>query len=406
MSEEIKKLGADIQKEMNDLRDSVKNLSATETSVKEANEKMEKMRKDFGEKLEAQKSMFETHQTEVKKAIEDAKKSKAEGKSVSFADAVRKGLSDNDALKNFEAGKMKAMSMSVKSPITMTFGDSTTGDPSKIMRPGIVEEVSRRNHIRELIPTNSIAAEIFEVPKEKNQEGGAGNTAEGALKSQFSSEIIVDKYGVETIAARVLVSRRMLRNIDALTNYLNSRLPNLVLKQEDEQLLNGTGVSPQLFGVGKDAVAHSDIDYGEEVIQAQNWDVLASVMGFQMSEDFDVNGIVVNPIDFFDMVKAKGTNGQYVSPLMFVNGQALLYGVPVMKSTAVTKGGYFLGDWTQSELLFNEALNIRFSEEDGDNFSKNLVTVRCEEDVIHAIYQEKAYVKADFADGIAALTGS
>ena len=403
MSEEIKKLGTDIKKEIDGLRESIKNFEATETTVKEANEKMEKMQKDFGDLVKKQ----EDAETSYKKQIAEALKNRKDKEVQTFADSLRKSLTGKqDNLEAFYKGNAKGMSIEVKSPITMTFADSTTGDPSKTMRPGIVMEASRQNHIRELIGSAPLSSEVWEVPKEKNQKGGAGSSLEGETKSQFSSEIVVDQYNVQTIAATTVVSRRMLRNIDTLTTYLNSRLPNLVLKNEDTDLLTGSGIAPKIFGIEKDSTKHAAIDYGNEVIDAQNWDVLASVMGFQMSEDYAVNGIIVNPIDFFDMVKAKGSDGHYVSPLMFVNGRAVLYGVEVFKNTAVTKGGYFLGDWTQSELLINEALNIRFSEEDSDNFKKNLVTVRAEEDVLHAIYQEKAYVTATFANGIAALTAS
>lgn len=55
-----------------------------------------------------------------------------------------------------------------------------------------------------------------------------------------------------------------------------------------------------------------------------------------------------------------------------------------------------MGDFSQSELFVEEALTVRMSEESGDNFKKNLVTIRVEESILLANYYANAYLNGVF----------
>ena len=400
MSTDNKQLGAEIAAKINGLNEEIKTLKATEGRVHEVNEELKKMREDFA-KVQNRADVLET---EMKKAKPEGR----ETESKTFTDALKSSfLEQKDAFSKMasETGG-RNFGLEVKSPISMLFSNATTGKPSIDLKPGIVDIQRRRTHVRELIPQTVTDKQLVQIIRETSPQGGAGMQTEGSAKSQYSNTLTVVDFKVEAIAAFTKVSNQMLEDIDGLVGHLNTVLPKKILELEDTQLLAGTGTTPNLFGIAKDAITDSTWNLGAAVPVPQNWDVLARTIGFQMGQNFDVNGILLNPVDLFAMLTAKGQDGQYVSPLIMQGGQAFLYGVPVFMNTAVTAGKFFLGDWSESYIAQRSGLNVRFFDQNEDDAVKNLVTVRAEQRLAHVILRPTAYVFGDFGEGVADLTAS
>ena len=73
-------------------------------------------------------------------------------------------------------------------------------------------------------------------------------------------------------------------------------------------------------------------------------------------------------------------------------------GVPIIATDIVTAGTFMTADLNKAaELLFEDNIMTEFAYEDGDNFTKNLVTVRVEESVALPIYYTTAMLKGSFA---------
>ncbi len=92
----------------------------------------------------------------------------------------------------------------------------------------------------------------------------------------------------------------------------------------------------------------------------------------------------------------KTSTGEFTYPgLVTTDGMSLL-GVPIIETDIVGLGKFFLGDFSKSELFVEEALTVRLSEEAGDNFKKNIVTIRVEESILLSNYYANAYRKGNF----------
>jgi len=401
MSTDNKQLGAEIAAKINGLNEEIKTFKATESRVQEVNDEIKSMK----EELAKAKNRADILETEMKKVKPEGREAKAVG----FVEGIRSALLEQkDALAGFAntPGGARNMNLEVKTPINMLFSNAVTGQPSRDLRPGIVDIQRRRTHVRELIPQTTTSNQIVSILRETGPEGGAGMQTEGSAKSKFSNTLTVVDFKVQTIADFAVVSDQMLNDIDGLVGHLNTVLPKKILELEDTQLLTGNGATVNLFGLGKDAITDSTWNLGAAVPVPQNWDVLARTIGFQMGQNFDVNFILLNPVDLFAMLTAKGQDGQYVSPLIMQGGQAFLYGVPVFMNTAVTAGKFYLGDNTESYIAQRSGLNVRFFDQDEDNVKKNMVTVRAEQRLAHVILRPTAYVFGDFEEGIADLTAS
>jgi hypothetical protein len=72
--------------------------------------------------------------------------------------------------------------------------------------------------------------------------------------------------------------------------------------------------------------------------------------------------------------------------------------VPIVSTDIVTSGTFLTADLNRAaELLFEDNIMTEFAYEDGDNFTKNLVTVRIEESIAMPIYFSTAMRKGSFA---------
>ncbi|MTW37867.1 phage major capsid protein, partial [Streptococcus pneumoniae] len=89
----------------------------------------------------------------------------------------------------------------------------------------------------------------FDYVKEIAGEGAPATAAEGATKSQFDLDLQEVSVKAEWIAGFIKISRNMLDDVEGMTTFLGSRLPELLLRTEDAQILNGNGTSPNLSGI-------------------------------------------------------------------------------------------------------------------------------------------------------------
>ena len=190
----------------------------------------------------------------------------------------------------------------------------------------------------------------------------------------------------------------MLDDVTGMTTFLGSRLPELLLRAEDSQILSGTGTSPQIKGImtsgnftAFSGAATIDI---EQLVQA---------ISQLEALDREANGILLNPADYYNIMLTKASgSGEYDLPTSIVrieNGQLFVAGVPVFKSTAMTVDKFLVGDWRMgANLIFREPAKVQFFYEDGTNAQQNKVTVRVEERVALPIYGNDYFIYGDFGN--------
>jgi HK97 family phage major capsid protein len=281
----------------------------------------------------------------------------------------------------------------------MTFGNAFTsaGASTTFVKPGIIELPKRKLHIRELLQGGGMGPNsTFDYVKEITGTGSIANTAEGTLKSQFGLALQETSVRAEWIAGFMVMSYNLLNDVEGMTTFLSNRLPEKLLRVEDSQILNGSGVQPNLLGIQSvgnyTAAAASAVNRAETLINAiSQLEVL----------DREANGILLNPQDWYNLLLYKAsTSGEYTLPVnlvQFINGQIYIAGVPVFKSTAQTFSDFLVGDWTMgANLITREPARVEFFREDSTNVRTNQVTVRIEERVALPVYGNDYFVYGNF----------
>ncbi|CAL1518198.1 phage major capsid protein [Chitinophaga sp. MM2321] len=320
----------------------------------------------------------------------------------SFRSLLAESIEENkDAIERFATKSAREVSFQMKAVGDMTLVSATTFPTADVsitdLRPGIIEQPRRRLHIRQLLTGGSMSGSHYAYVKEIAGEGAIAPTAEGAAKPRLDLRLQEVSTPSQTIAGIVKVSRKMLRDVAGLTTFLQSRLPEKLLRVEDDQLINGDGVSPNISGI-TDAGNYTPYAGTTQVWVEQLVDAVTQLE----DADRDANGILVRPSDYATLLlnRAAGGAGTYDLPrelVTYINGQLYVAGVPVFKSTAANPGQFIVGDWVQgANLIIQEPPILQFFEQDEDNVQKNMVTVRIEETIAFPIYGNDYFIVGDF----------
>jgi len=378
--------------------DEVKNfdekIAAIEAATLEAKEAKEAELKTIGERLEATISALDIVQARVKA---DRNNGTATPSTKSFAELLSENINEKASeITTLKKGQSTSFEMKDMSFATSF---STAGTSVAFARPGIIELPKRKLHIRQLLTGGNMGAKsTFDYVKEVAGSGSIGPVAEATLKPQIELALQEVSVKAEWIAGWLRISRNMLDDVTGMTTFLQSRLPELLLRAEDNQLLNGTGTSPQLSGI-TDAgnftapTGTSTIDV-EQLVQA-----VAQLEGY----DREANGILLNPADWYRIWLNKASvGGEYDLPINLitkVGDQMFIAGVPVFRSTAIAVDKFIVGDWAMgANFILREAPRVEFFYEDGINVRENMVTVRIEERVAFPIYGDNYFIYGDFGN--------
>lgn len=386
MVEEIKSAFEGIKSEVNGAIESAKadNASALE-SVKaelEATKASISVVKDEIEKMEAKNNRVKMNQTEVK------------GFNATLADAIE---NNSDSIAKLARGEQKRSSfiLDTKAVGTMTEAANLTGDITRQYANKVYALPSRKVHMRSLLPIGSINQGLFTFPYESGGEGDPAAQTQGSSKAQVDFDITMKDAAAQYIAGYVRISRQMLDDIPAMTSFLQSRLLEKYLIAEDAQLLSGNGTAPNLQGITGVATAAT----GAATVDVEQ---LVQAIAQLESTNYSATGILVNPLDWAAIMNTKNTNAAYSLPASTVvttDGSVSIAGIPLYKSTAIAVDKFLVGDWSMgAQIMQNQGIAVQFSEMDGDNFTKNLITVRVEARIAFPIYYAGAFVYGDFGN--------
>jgi HK97 family phage major capsid protein len=337
--------------------------------------------KDEIEKLEAKNNRFTMNSNERK----------------SFNQLLAEGIEKNaDSIAKVGRAEAKnaGFTMDTKA-VTMTEAAAMTGSIPREYANQVYALPSRKVHLRSLLPVGQMTQGIFTYPYESADSGTIGNQTEGSTKSQVDMFVTMQDAPAQYIAGFLKISRQMLDDVPGMTSFLQARLLERYLIQEDAQLLNGNGTSPNLRGLtvaASAATGAATVDV-EQLVQA-----IAQVE----ASNYSATGILINPTDWAAIVNTKNSTSAYSLPASTVvttDGALSIAGIPVYRSTAIDADKFLVGDWSQgAQIMQNQGINIQFSEFDGTNFQQNLITVRVEARIAFPIYYGGAFVYGDFGN--------
>ena len=201
---------------------------------------------------------------------------------------------------------------------------------------------------------------------------------------------------VSTIAGWTKVTEQMLQDDANLVSFINDDLAyqlNLVI---DHQIAQGTG-SGQLKGLNQsgnytDYITPAGLESGDTVI-----DLILKVKGAMEAAAITNIAVLLNPQDWVEVLGVKNVNKDYIVPGILDLPAQRIWGTPVILSSSVQKGKFHMGNFALGAKIIERAgLSVEMDRE-GDDFTKNLMTIRAERRLDLAVVQPKALAYGNFA---------
>lgn len=312
-------------------------------------------------------------------------------------------LTDDEGIKSFIANPTsgKRVGVDVKAIVSSVITDTNgaAGDLIVPDRGAMVDPVTRRMTVRDLLTPGRTGSNAIQYPVESGFVNNAATVSETTAPTKPQSDIKFDirTVSVTTIAHWLLATRQILDDVPMLQSYIDGRLRYGLAYVEENQLLNGAGTGTDLNGIYTQATAFAA---GSVVLGAgsTNIDVLRIAMLQGALAELPATGHVLNPIDWAMIEVTKDAAGGYIIGNPVGQLAPTLWGLPVVATQAMASGAFLTGAFRLGAQIFDRMdARVEISTEDSDNFRKNLVTILAEERLALAVYRPEAFVKGTFA---------
>jgi HK97 family phage major capsid protein len=288
--------------------------------------------------------------------------------------------------------RLKAVT-NITSTTTGTGGVGAAIEPTRV--PGIISRPDRPMTIRDLLMPGRTSSDSIEFVQESGFQNMAAPVAEGADKPQSDLSFELKTTPVRTIAHWMRASKQVLADIPLLQSYIDGRLRYGLQYVEEQQILAGDGTGQNLLGLIPQAT-----DFDDDLREAGDTPIKTlrrAILQVRLAE-YRASGIVLNPIDWAEIELETDSNGRYIWVNVVEGGQPRMWRLPVVETTAMPAGSFLVGAFDMAAQVFDrEDAAVEVSTEDGDNFRKNMVTIRGEERVALAVYRPESFVFGAFA---------
>lgn len=292
-------------------------------------------------------------------------------------------------------------------------GDSATSGGAFVRpdRYGPVTDLigEREFTIRDLCTNITTASDTFEyvritgktnnaaaVPEATTAADPAANfipagaeIVDGGYKPESSMTFAVVSTPVETIAHLMPITRRAAADAPQVRQLVDAFLLYGLKEEEEDQILNGNGSSPNLRGILQDSGISTVGSAGTDL------DAIVDAIRTIRADRRNPTGMVIHPNDWYStgFLLAKDTAGQYLigDPRASVDALTQLWGLRVVVTPAMTENTVLVGDFRQAVVADREQSAIYVTDSHKDWFGRNLLAVLAEERLALGVLDPDAF---------------
>lgn len=225
---------------------------------------------------------------------------------------------------------------------------------------------------------------------------GPAVVSEGSAKPESNYSGSIETGTIKTLAHWTKMTEQMIADNSNIVTFINDDMQYQLNKVIDAQIVNGSG-SGQLKGLSAsgnytDYITGAGIDTGDTVI-----DLILKVKTKMEAANIRNISLLLNPVDWCKVLCSKNVNKDYLIPGIVDIPQQRIWGVPVILSGSVTSGKFHMGNFYEGGKIFErQGVTVEMARS-GDDFEKNLMTLRVERRMDFAVVQPKALAYGDFS---------
>ena len=344
---------------------------------------IEKMTNAANEITELSERLTDIEQQMIKGVEENTLDGDSIGGVLSRNDDLRKQMS---ALANAR-GAMQIDGVSVRNTVSVG-GIATQGD---IGNTNIQAANADPLTLVNMIDWVPITTSLVEYVRESATSFMADIVAEGALKPESSLTFGPASLKVDVVAHWLRVTNQLLSDAPALAAYIEGRMAYGVRLKIEYLIINGeTDSFDGLLKAGNSLTITS----ADNAI-----DTISTAKAEAYKNFLPPETVIINPQDWAEIEQSKGTDGHYLFGSPGAAVQPVLWGLKVVQSPSMPVGKFWAGNLTMATTGYiREDMDVELSTEDGDNFRKNLVTIRAEMRAAFGVVMPDAAVTGDLVN--------
>lgn len=253
--------------------------------------------------------------------------------------------------------------------------------------PFLGNQRQARLFIEDVIPSAQTALNSIPYIRETTPatyEIGASSVSEAGLKPEVTMKFTSVDAPVRKIAAWIPVTNELLDDAPAMMGYIDARLAYMVRLRREQQILNGSGTSPQLTGIYNSSIATSST--GADKISR-----IGVAVGVIEAVDGYPDAVAISPTEYWAIMTARSANqfdGGFSTGLPFGSTPTTLWGLPAIRTRSVASNKALVGDFGQGAQVFNrEGVTIKVTDSHDDYFVYNKTVVLAETRLALAVYR-------------------
>lgn len=320
----------------------------------------------------------------------------------SIADQFGDFVKDNaDTYAGFKDGNRRAkLSLKVG---TMTIGGNVTGStdllPTPVMIPGYNKYRWNPATFWDYAQVRSTNSARIAYVDEVNPDGTPATVTEGSAKLGIDKDDLVAYSSAVKIAASLKISTEMLDDIPFMGEQVNNNLVDRVRLAVSGNIYTYiTGLSGILTAVDASLAGTAGPVAGTA---ANLWQLIVAA-GVTINKSNHVcTHVFVNPTDYAKLLMLKGDDQ---APVIVSATSAMVNGIMVVSSNAVTVDKYIACDMSKLNVYEYQGLSVEMGWEN-DDFTKNLRTFIGETRVHYFIRNndKPAFLYGDITDDLTTL---
>ena len=309
-------------------------------------------------------------------------KNRNTGEIVSFSEAVAKSWEDSaDKITQFKSGKLDGTGeIEVKTDVTTA---SVQGSTASMRIDGIGKAPVRRVFLESLFASARVGANSGGTITYWDQDTltrNADNVAECGVIPE--SAINWQEYSckVEKIADSIPVCSEALEDYEFIASEVQNFLLENVSLKCDQQILFGSGTTPQLKGIDATAQSWGAGNFALAIATPTIFDVIkTSKTQIEVSGEnnsFMPDTVLMNPEDETLMKLSKDADGNYLLPMYMTSDGTMVDGLRIIVSPLVIQDTMYVFDSSKGQVYNHRALSLDLANQHASDFLTDTIRLR------------------------------
>ena len=374
------------------IKDNRKGFNDLKAQLKDSKDKDAEAIKTLEEDFKAKsQSMLNTLEKQAEVMAEIQKNGlTSKGTEVDYSLTINVIEKAKKTIENFKNGEVSSVILNLKSTVVSTDVQNSTAS-QRILEIGKipVRKTPMRDLFRSAPITEGRNNGTITYIDQDTLVRNANNVASCDPVPESDINWIERSCKVEKIGDSIKVCKDALEDFDFIANEVDQFLRENINLKYDQQLLFGTGTTPQLKGVDSTAQTWS-VGGGSPIIGlalAIQSPTIGDVMSTAIKQvensgqnnSYVVNHLLMNPTDVELMVLTKDLNNNSVESKVIRigdDGTVFVKGVPVIENPLVVQNTAYAGDFNKGTVYPMREMKIEMTDSNASEFVSDIATIK------------------------------